>query len=233
MTNSNIKALIIEDDENIIASLKLALGMRWPGIELLSSRLGEEGLTIAENKQPDIIILDLGLPDINGFQVLKQLRLFSEVPVIILTVLGDEDDVVRGLELGANDYIIKPFRKLEFLARVNSLLRKQAIVEEALTFERGPFSLTCSNHTLCYRDKAIMLTKSECLIFYKLLANAGTVVSYATLAKELWGDDYPGSIEAIRVYIQRLRNKIKKFDALSNIIETEIGLGYILHLPAK
>lgn len=226
-----MKVLIIEDDENIVESLNIALRMRWPEVELAASHLGEEGLLLAETFLPDVIVLDLGLPDITGFEVLKQMRLFSEVPIIVLTVLGDEDDIVKGLELGADDYIVKPFRKMEFLARVKSLVRRKSITTDEPIYIKEPFRISVSAHKLYFNDKKIILTKSECLIFYKLIRNANRVVTYSSLAKELWGEEYPGSIEAMRVYIQRLREKIEEAPALPKIIETKVGLGYILNLP--
>jgi len=202
--------------------------MRWPDVEMFSSRLGEEGLSLIESSRPDIVILDLGLPDISGFEVLKRTRLFSSVPIVILTVLGDEDDIVKGLELGANDYIVKPFRKMEFLARINSLLRNQIIFKNLKVYDKGPFHLDMSNHRLFFNDKKVVLTKSECIIFYKLITNINRVVIYSAIATDLWGEEYPGSVEAIRVYMQRLRKKIEQLQVNHEIIENKIGSGYIL-----
>jgi len=228
-----MKILVIEDDENIVKSLNLLLSMRWPEAEFISSNLGEEGLSLIETTHPNVVVLDLGLPDINGFEVLKQVRLFSEVPIIILTVLGDEDDIVKGLEMGANDYIVKPFRKMEFLARVQSLVRSQDIICGNDIFQKGAYRLEISNHRLYCEDRGITLTKNECLIFYILLRNCNTVVTYRSLAQELWGDEYPGSIEAIRVHVQRLRHKIERDSEHHKLIETKIGIGYILNLPVS
>ncbi|MDD5605670.1 MAG: response regulator transcription factor [Dehalococcoidales bacterium] len=226
-----MKILAIEDDQNIVKSLNLILHMRWPEAELFSSRLGVEGLSLIETVRPDIIILDLGLPDISGFNVLQQMRMFSEIPVIILTVLGDEDDIVRGLELGANDYIVKPFRKAEFLARVKALVRTQSVLVSNDVCSKGPYTLELSTHKLYFNHKKIFLTKNECIIFYALLRNANVIVLYSNLAREIWGEDYPGSLEAIRVYVQRLRQKICDDSDHTAIIETKVGLGYILNVP--
>lgn len=228
-----MKILAIEDDQNIVESLNLILHMRWPEAELFSTRLGEEGLNLLDTLRPDIVILDLGLPDISGFDVLQQMRTFSEVPVIILTVLGDEDDIVRGLELGANDYIVKPFRKAEFLARVKALVRTQRVLFSNDICNKGPYRLELSTHQLYFKNKKVVLTKNECLIFYTLLRNANVIVLYSSLARELWGEDYPGSLEAIRVYVQRLRQKIADYSNNDAIIETKIGLGYVLNVSRE
>ncbi|MFA5760612.1 MAG: response regulator transcription factor [Dehalococcoidales bacterium] len=225
-----MKVLIIEDDENIVESLALSLRMRWPDVVVSSTGMGEEGLQLVEKFTPDIVILDLGLPDINGFEVLRQVRLFSDVPIIILSVLGDEDDIVRGLEMDADDYIVKPFKKMEFLARVKSLVRRKNVPVDLTVYERGNYKVFLSLHHLYYKDNKVTLTKSECLIFYKLIQNANSVVTYSGIARELWGDDYPGSIEAIRVYVQRLRKKIETVTGNNAVIETKSNVGYIFNL---
>src|SRR5271169_3052812 len=109
--NNELKVLVVEDDADIVEAISLTIKVRWPDARLLSADAGEEAISLAETESPDLIILDLGLPDISGFNVLKQIRAFSRVPVLILTVRGDESDVVKGLELGADDYVIKPFRQ--------------------------------------------------------------------------------------------------------------------------
>jgi two-component system KDP operon response regulator KdpE len=204
--------------------------MRWPDVVVSSTGMGEEGLQLVETFSPDIVILDLGLPDINGFEVLRQVRLFSDVPIIILSVLGDEDDIVRGLEMDADDYIVKPFKKMEFLARVKSLVRRKNVPVDLTVYERGNYKVFLSLHHLYYKDNKVTLTKSECLIFYKLIQNANSVVTYSGIARELWGDDYPGSIEAIRVYVQRLRKKIETVTGNNAVIETKSNVGYIFNL---
>ncbi|MDD4923977.1 MAG: response regulator transcription factor [Dehalococcoidales bacterium] len=225
-----MRVLIIEDDENIVESLSLSLRMRWPDVDISSAGMGEEGLQLVETFSPDIVVLDLGLPDINGFEVLRQVRMFSDVPIIILSVLGDEDDIVRGLEMDADDYIVKPFKKMEFLARVKSLVRRKNIPVDLTVYERGNFRVFLSLHHLYYNENKVTLTKSECLIFYKLIQNANTVVTYSSIARELWGDEYPGSIEAIRVYVQRLRRKIEEITGHSDFIETKSNMGYTFNL---
>ena len=119
-----MKVLVIEDDKEIVDAISLAFQIRWPEAKVISTRLGQKGVELVESESPDIVILDLGLPDIAGFEVLRQIRLFSAVPTIILTVRAEEADVVKGLEWGADDYITKPFRQLELLARVKSMIRR-------------------------------------------------------------------------------------------------------------
>ncbi len=115
-----IKALVIEDDRGIVETISLAFQLYWPEAQLISTHLGGEGIELSRSEAPDVVILDLGLPDINGFEVLKQLRLFTTIPIIILTVIADEDDIVKALEDEASDYMIKPFRQMELLARIKA-----------------------------------------------------------------------------------------------------------------
>lgn len=225
-----MKILIIEDDRSIIDSLDIALKMRWPEAELIFSRLGEEGLSMVEEQHPDIVVLDLGLPDINGFEVLQSVRTFSEVPIIILSVRGDESDVVKGLEWGADDYIVKPFKQMEFIARVKALIRRKNIPATEASLDKGPYKISVSANKIFYGGKEIILTNSECIIFSKLLENANKIVTYRSIANALWGEEYPGSTEAIRVYIRRLREKIEIYSDQQNVITTKVGFGYILNL---
>ena len=145
-----MKALIIEDDPEIVESVSLAFRILWPEAQLVSTHLGREGIELAESEAHNIIILDLGLPDISGFEVLKQVRFFSPVPIIILTAKGEETDIVKGLEWGANDYLTKPHSQLELLARVKAQLRGQTSSGEEMPLVCGPLSLEPSTRQLLY-----------------------------------------------------------------------------------
>ena len=125
-----MKILIIEDDRTIVEAISLTLQLNWPDTTLVSARLGEEGIELLQSEKPDAIILDLGLPDISGFEVLKRIRLFSNVPILILTVRSDEGDIVRGLEWGADEYVIKPFRQKELLSRIKLITRRRGAIAE-------------------------------------------------------------------------------------------------------
>jgi two-component system KDP operon response regulator KdpE len=136
-----MKILVVDDDKRILESLSMTFKLCWPDANVSSTRLGEEGIQMIYEFTPDIAILDLGLPDISGFDVLKQIRQFSGVPVIILTIRGEEVDIVTGLGLGANDYIVKPFRQMELIARIKANTRKQNILSEEVTLTKGQFKL--------------------------------------------------------------------------------------------
>jgi len=225
-----MKVLLIEDDREIIDAIMLAFQIRWPEARLVSTRLGVKGIELVESESPDIVILDLGLPDINGFDVLKQVRLFSNVPTIILTVRAEESDVVKGLEWGADDYITKPFRQLELLARVRALIRRHSPSEEQpLSF--GPFNLDPESGQLNRKGKEISLTVTEKHILAHLMRNATHIVTHSSLAEAVWGDSYPGATDSLKVHIRRLREKIEENPSQPQYILTRTGVGYYLTKP--
>lgn len=225
-----MKVLIIEDDKEIVEAISLAFQIRWPEAEVISTRLGKKGIELVESEPPDLVILDLGLPDINGFEVLHEIRVFSHVPIIIITARTDEADVVKGLEWGADDYISKPFRQLELLARVKALIRRQApSEEESLTV--GSLRLDTTSGQLYNGQKEIALTVTESRIVKHLMKNAGHVVSHASLAEAVWGEDYPGSADSLKVHIRRLREKVEADPSNPQLILTKSGVGYFLARP--
>ncbi len=222
-----MKVLVIEDDKEIVDAISLAFQIRWPEAKVISTRLGQKGVELVESESPNIVILDLGLPDITGFEVLRQIRRFSAVPTIILTVRAEEADVVKGLEWGADDYITKPFRQLELLARVKSMIRRHTPAEEtALVF--GQLRLDNETGQLHMGEKEIALTVTENNILGFLMKNEGRVVTHSNLAEAVWGDDYPGATDSLKVHIRRLREKIEEDPGKPRIILTKTGIGYFL-----
>jgi len=227
-----VKVLIIEDDRDIIETISLALQIRWPEAKLVSTHLGEKGIELVESEDPDIVILDLGLPDISGFDVLKQVRLFSIVPVIILTVKAEEVDIVKGLEWGADDYVVKPFSQLELLARVKAQIRGQNRSREE-SVVCGPLRFDPSTRQLLYDRREIALTRTEAHIVHHLMKNAGHIVTHSSLTEEVWGEDYPGAADSLKVHIRRLREKLEADPSQPQIILTKAGVGYFLKKPAQ
>ena len=225
-----MKVLIVEDDKEIVDAITLAFQIRWPEAKVVATRLGRKGVELVETENPDIVILDLGLPDISGFEVLNQTRLFSRVPIIILTVRSDESDVVKGLEWGADDYILKPFRQLELLARVKALIRRQTPSEEE-SLSSGQLRLEATGGQLFIDSKEIALTITESRILAHLMRNAGHVVTHSSLAEAVWGNDYPGAADSLKVHIRRLREKIEVSPSQPKLILTKAGVGYFLARP--
>lgn len=227
-----MKVLIIEDAPDIVEVIDIAIQIRWPGAKVVSTSLGEQGVELVETETPDVVILDLGLPDISGFEVLKQIRAFSMVPIIIVTVRGEEADIVKGLELGADEYVVKPFGQLELLARVQALIRRQQPFLEEQPITVGAIRFGPSMSKMLYDGKEISLTRTEGLILYELMKNAGNVLGKAHLAEMIWGDYHIGALNNLQVYIQRLRKKIEPDPHHPRLIITKFGIGYYMAEPS-
>jgi two-component system, OmpR family, response regulator VicR len=223
-----MKILIIEDDQQIVEAITLAFQIRWPEAKLVSSQQGEKGIELVENEKPDIVILDLGLPDINGYDVLKQIRLFSDIPILILTARTEESDIVKGLEWGADDYMIKPFRQLELLSRIKALTRRKANTDTDSPLSVGPLNFNPVTGQLIFNQKEISLTPTEGRILHHLMRNAGQVVTHSSLADAVWGEDYPGAVDSLKVYIRRLREKLEIEPQQPQLIITKAGIGYLM-----
>ncbi len=226
-----MKALIIEDDHEIIEAISLAFQIRWPEAKLVSTHLGERGVELVESENPDLVILDLGLADISGFEVLKQIRLFSAIPILILTVRADEADIVKGLEWGADDYVIKPFRQLELLSRIRALTRRLGRLAKETPLVYGRLRLYPSTRHLLYGSKEISLTPTEGRILHHLMKHAGHAATHYGLAESVWGQSYPDAASSLKVYIRRLREKLEEDPSHPQIILTKAGIGYLLAKP--
>ena len=224
-----MKALIIEDAADIVETISLCFELRWPEVEVISTPEGKKGLTLAETESPDIIILDLGLPDTDGFEVLKNIRSFSNVPIIIVTVRGDEMDRVRGLEMGADDYITKPFSHLELLARMKAVLRRTSLPEfqaEEKHFHSPRLTIDFTTRTVTVNGQPVRLTPTEYNLLHYLVLNEGTVLTHWALLEKCWGEEYTDSPEYLKVYIQRLRNKLEEDPGNPQLLISERGIGY-------
>jgi len=206
--------------------------MRWPGSDIISAGEGGKGIELVETESPDVVLLDIGLPDIDGFEVLRQIRLFSDLPIIIVTVKGQESDRVKGLELGADDYITKPFSYIELLARVSAVLRRS----QALEFKGGKANFVSDDLAIDFvtrevslRGEIVKLTPTEYKLLHLLIRNRGQVVTHRKLMQRVWGEDYIESTDYVRAYIRRLRDKLQ--DDPPKMIITEHGLGYRFAAP--
>ena len=231
-----MKVLLIEDDPTIIDSVNLTLKLRWPEANLLSTFLGEKGIELAQQELPDLIILDLGLPDIDGFEVLRRIRYFSDVPVVILTVTGDEMNVIKGLELGADDYIIKPFNPGEFLARAKAVIRRRKVPETTgkvadKIFIRGKLRIDFASQEVSVGDKLLRLSPREYDLLCHLVMNEGKVLSNEMLLEKVWGTEQTFNTEYVRVFIKSLKEKLEKEPGNPTIIVDEGGIGYKFVCP--
>ena len=222
------KVLIIEDDQSVVDSVAIAFRKHWPTAELLSARMGGEGVELIEDGHFDAVILDLGLPDMDGLDALRQIRLFSQVPVLVLSVREEESDIARALGWGADDYITKPFKNKELVARLQARVRQRTSAEEEAPIVCGALRLDPITFQLHHGTREVSLTTVEGRILQCLMRNAGHPVPHARLAEEVWGEEYPGSVVALRSHIRRLRGKLELVSNRPKLILTKAGVGYLL-----
>jgi len=218
--------LLIEDEEKIARFIELEL--IHEGYEIRKSFNGREGLELAESGQFDLILLDIMLPELSGLEVLRRLRKTSQIPVIMLTARDTVMDKVSGLDMGADDYITKPFAIEELLARIRvALKRKGAVLPPTDKLTAGRLTLDINAHQVDYDNVPIDLTSKEFTLLQTLLENRGIVLSRDTLLERVWGYDYIGETNVVDVYIYYLRSKLEQA-ADGKIIETVRGVGYVI-----
>jgi DNA-binding response OmpR family regulator len=224
-----LKVVVIDDSPEIIEVVSLCFQLRWSGTPILSAPTGTEGLELVERENPDIIILDIGLPDMDGFQVLRELRRFSQVPVIMLTVRSEDTDIARGLELGADDYITKPFSHIELVARVQAVLRRTQglpVAGEEKPFVGGKLSVDFTSHEVRLDGEPVKLTATESKLLHLLIRNEGRLITHENLLSKVWGESYADARDLLRVHVQHLRQKLGDNVESPTIIVTEHGMGY-------
>ncbi len=225
-----MKILIIEDNPEIIETISQTFQLRWPEVNLISTFLGKEGVELAKKELPDIVILDLGLPDIDGFQVLQQIRGFSDVLLVILTVRGEEEVRIRGLEEGADDYVVKPFSPGELVARLRALLRRSQIPETTAkvadeSFISGNLRIDLASQSVFIDDKLLLISPREYELLYHLVSNKGMVLSNEVLMKEVF-PEHRGDTRFLEVYIKKLREKLEANPDNPKMILKEGRAGY-------
>jgi two-component system, OmpR family, KDP operon response regulator KdpE len=224
-----VRILIVDDEPDVVESVRLGFLLQWREIDILSAATGEAALDMVEQTAPDLVLLDIGLPDMDGYTVLERTRVFSDVPVIMLTARDDALDKVKGLELGADDYITKPFNHLELLARVRAVLRRLEMPmprSRAPSFRAGALEMDFAAQEVRFQGERMELTPTEYKLLYHLVRNAGRVLPHATLLAKVWGREYRDEVDYLRVYIRRLRDKLGDDPHQPRYIQTERGLGY-------
>jgi two-component system KDP operon response regulator KdpE len=205
------------------------MNLELEGYRVVEAHDGLQALDKARTNLPDLIVLDVMMPKLDGFETLEMLREVSNVPVIMLTVRADEEDKVRGLELGADDYITKPFGAREFVSRVKAVLRRTRGVvtpEEAVLHVDDRLGVDFNSHEVIVEGQRIKLRPTEFRLLYHLVENAGWVVPYETLLAKVWGHEYRDEIQYLRLYVTYLRQKIEIDPSHPHYILTERGVGY-------
>jgi len=223
-----VKIVVVDDEPDVIKVIAMSFRMQQPAWEVIGAGEGPEALVSIEREHPDVVLLDVGLREMDGFEVLQAIRLFSDVPVIMLTMKDDELSKVQGLELGADDYVTKPFSHLELLARVRAVLRRAQALP--LTHER-PFvsdgiSVDYARREVVVRGQPVALTGTEYRLLYHLVRNAGQVLTHEVLLARVWGREYTDEISYLKVYVSRLRAKLEDDPHNPQHILTEHGVGY-------
>jgi two-component system KDP operon response regulator KdpE len=216
--------LIIDDEVQIRRLLEITLSAS--GYEIYEATSGKDGSIMAATHHPSLIILDLGLPDIDGFEILKNLREWYHKPIIILSVRNSEEDIIKALDNGANDYLTKPFRTGELLARVRSAIRQSQGMTDNPCLNFGPLSVDFNSHVAKYNNEILKLTSTEFSLLSLLAKNAGRVLTHQYILKEIWGYGYIDQTQYLRVFVAQLRKKIEKDPAKPELLITESGIGY-------
>jgi two-component system KDP operon response regulator KdpE len=219
--------VLIEDEPQIRRFLRTTLGSQ--GYRLFEAATGADGLVEAASRQPDVVIVDLGLPDIDGLEVIRRLREWSTVPIIVLSARGQEADKVVALDLGADDYVSKPFGADELLARLRVALRHKAgVAREDAVFTTGELRVDLGRRHVFVREQEVKLTPTEYRLLTTLVRYAGRVLTHRQLLKEVWGPNQTEEAHYLRVYMAQLRRKIEVDPAQPRYLLTEPGVGYRL-----
>ncbi len=220
------KVLVVDDEKLIVKGIRFSL--EQDGMEVDCAYDGEEALEKIKDKEYDIVLLDVMLPKLTGFEVCQQVREFSSVPIVMLTAKGEDMDKILGLEYGADDYITKPFNILEVKARIKAIIRRTAPKqkEERRIIESGDLKLDCEGRRVYVAGREINLTAKEFELLELLVVNANKVYSRENLLKLVWGNDYPGDVRTVDVHVRRLREKIEHNPSEPKYVHTKWGVGY-------
>jgi two-component system, OmpR family, KDP operon response regulator KdpE len=230
MTSHQPRVLVIEDEPEIRRFLRASLDAH--NFDVQEAAAGQEGVRKAAEHPPDLILLDIGLPDISGFEVIKQIRGWSSVPIVVLSARGQEADKITALDAGADDYLTKPFGVGELLARLRVALRHQARLHESdasSVFTAGELSVDLVRRQVIAAGKEVHLTPTEYRLLTTLIQHAGKVLTHRQLLKEVWGPGCTHETHYLRVYVNLLRQKLGGEATGTNLIVTEPGVGYRLH----
>ena len=221
------KILIIEDEDSVLDPLELLLSKE--GFSIETARNGREGLDKFWKVSPDLVLLDIMLPEVSGTEVCRQIRAKSNIPIIMLTAKDTEVDKVVGLELGADDYIVKPYSKAELVARIKAVLRRglsEHTSADGGVITAGPVTIDVDRHAVSIGGENISLPLKEFELLEFLVRNSGRVLTRTQLIDRVWGSDYFGDTKTLDVHVKRLRAKIEKDPANPTYIQTIRGLGY-------
>lgn len=220
----NEKILIIDDEVQIRRLLEITLSAH--NYKISEASTGKEGISLAASIQPGIIILDLGLPDLDGIEVLKKLREWYEKPIIVLSVRNSEDDIIVALDTGANDYLTKPFRTGELLARIRVAIKQIQDIPDNPILSYDELTIDLTNRTVRKSNQLLKLTSTEFSLLALLARNEGRVLTHQFILREVWGTGYVEQTQYLRVFIAQLRKKLEENPSKPKLLNTESGIGY-------
>jgi two-component system, OmpR family, KDP operon response regulator KdpE len=220
--------LVIDDEVQIRRLLRVTLEAQ--GYAVFDAASGEDGLRVFMNRKPDVVLLDLGLPDRDGAEVLQSLREFTSVPVVILSVRNAEEDIVRLLEAGADDYLVKPFNTAELIARMRVAIRHRAPQEAPHPFVSGRLSVDLLDREVRVAGQVVKLTPTEYALLRLFVQHAGRILTHGHILREVWGPNVDEGTNYLRVYITGLRKKLEERPQMPELIVTEPGVGYRLRM---
>jgi len=229
-----MRLLIADDDTDLLEALTLTFSLQLKDCELVTAKTGGEALRFFQSRPADAVLLDLGLPDIDGYEICRKIRERSEVPILMLSARDQELDKVRGFEMGADDYITKPFGQLELLARIKAALRRRQLSTEAGVppFINGWLTINFLTHEVIVREQPVRLSPIEYNLLAQLARNVGRVMTHKHLLATVWGEEYISEVDYLKVHIRHVRGKIEPEPANPQLILTERGLGYrMVKLP--
>lgn len=228
--NGPSSILVVDDDPRLVRFVKANL--ESVGHKVFVANDGPSGLTATEMEAPDLVILDIMLPGMDGYELCQRIREFSNVPIIMLTARSEESDKVRGLRLGADDYLTKPFGAQELLARVDAVLRRTKFVDEAQprpALVKGNLVIDFVRRRVSVNDKEVYFTPTEYKLLYELASNAGRVMLHEELLTRVWGPEYRDELDYLRAYIRYLRRKIEPDPSNPRYLLSKPGVGYIFN----
>ena len=228
------RLLIAEDARDVAEVVAFAARMTWPGCHVTIAADGAEALQSFADDPPDLVVLDVEMPKLNGFEVCRRIRAMSQVPILMLTVRESTLDKVRALDLGADDYLTKPFDHLELLARLRALVRRATVaeIEPGPGLTVGELRLDFTTHEVRVGGEMVHLTSTEYRLLEELVRHAGLVLTHRVLLDRVWGPEYGGDAQYLKVFVRRLRQKLGDDAAHPRYIQTEWGIGYrFVQLP--
>jgi len=232
MRTNQAKVLVVEDDPQIRKFLTITLTAN--DYTVIPAETGREGVRLATSVKPDAILLDLGLPDIDGKDVITSIREWSKVPVIVLSARGQEEEKIKAFDLGASDYVTKPFGTGELLARIRAALRDAVIAHaDATEVQIGDLKIDFIKHIVTVRDERVKLSPKEFALLKVLAINAGKLLTHKYLMQQVWGDAYGHDNQYLRIYVAQLRQKLERDPMHDQYIVNEPGVGYRLEKPGS